>query len=103
MDRMQELAVMTGLNNMFRKGYFDVCVIRESAKIMGVCLGGRAYDILHVLHCVNFADMPQELRESIPALIRECLSLNPIYEFEHLKRQTITVSPVKRFLNFVNG
>lgn len=86
-----------------RKGYFDICVVRESAKIMNVCPGGRAYDILHVLHCVDFGNMPQELRESIPALIRECLSLDPIYEFEHLKRQTIAVSPMRRVLKSITG
>lgn len=104
MDNIQEMAAMTALNDMFKRGHFSICTIDSIAKMANVNPKGRAYDILHTLHCVDFDKMPKELREEVPNMIRECLSLSPIYEFEHLKRETIVVgqSPVRRFLSFVN-
>lgn len=100
MNNLQELAAIAALNKMFKQGHFDICTIRSVAEMLHVTLGGEAYCVLHTLHCVDFADMPTELREAIPGLIRECLALSPIYEFDHLKQRTITVSPspIKRFL-----
>ena len=105
MDNIQELAAMTALNNMFRSEHFNICTLDAVAKLLNVNPRGRTYDILHVLHCVDYGKMPKELYDVLPKLIRECLSLNPIYEFEHLRKQTIIVgqSPVTRFLKFVNG
>lgn len=100
MDNLQELAAMAALNKMFKDGHFSICTIRSIAEMTKVSLGGRAYDILHTLHCVDYGNMQPELREALPGLVRECLSLSPIYEFEHLKQRTMLVSqsPMKRFL-----
>ena len=109
MDNIQEMAAMAALNHMFKQGYVSVCTIDKVAKLMNVNPRGRAYDVLSTLHCVGFDQMPQELKESIPGMIRECLSLNPIYEFEHLKRQVVTAhdtahqSPMGRLLSYVRG
>jgi hypothetical protein len=105
MDNLQEMAAVAVLNKMFKQGHFSIYTIDRIAEMTKVPVDGEAYRILSTLHFVEFADMPTELREVIPRLIRECLSLSPIYEFEHLKQKTIIVSqsPVKRFLNFVNG
>jgi len=100
MTHIQELAAMAALNKMFKQGHFDVCTLRNVAEMLSVPLGGEAYRILQTLHCIDFASMGEELREAVPELIRECLSLSPTYEFTHLKQRHILVeqSPMKRFL-----
>ena len=108
MDRVKEikeLAAMTALNDMFKKGHFSICTLDSVANMLQVNPRGGAYDILRTLHCIDFSVMPKELRNEIPALIRDCLMLNPIYEFEHLKKQTIVVSqsPMGRLLSYVRG
>ena len=104
MTHIEELAVKTALNQMLKKGHFDICTVRDVAKIMNVNPDGKAYDMLHALHCIDYGRMPQELREAIPSLIRECLSLSPIYEFEQVKSPVFVVSqsPVKRFLKMIS-
>lgn len=105
MDNIQEMTAMTALNHMFKQGHMSICTIDSVAKLLGVDPRGKVYNILSTLHCVNFSEMPQELKEAIPGMVRECLSLNPIYEFEHLKKQTVIVhqSPMGRLLSYVKG
>lgn len=103
MDNIQEMAAMTALNDMFKKGYFNICTIDNIAKMANVNPKGRSYNILHTLHCVDFDKMPKELREEVPNMIRECLSLSPIYEFEHLRKQKVIVgqSPMGRLIDYI--
>lgn len=109
MDNIQEIAAMAALNHMFKQGYMSICTIDNIAKLMNVDPRGKAYNVLSTLHCVDFSEMPKELRDVVPDLIRECLSLNPIYEFEHLKKQVATAhdtahqSPMGRLLSYVRG
>lgn len=102
MDTTQELAAKAALNKMMKDGHFSICTIDSILKMAKIVPDRRAYEILHTLHCVNFKDMPRELYQQIPTLIRECLQCQIMYEFETLKQQTITVSPTTRFLKFIN-
>lgn len=104
MTHLQELAAVAALNKMFKQGYFDVCTVSRVAEMLNIPLGGEAYSILQTIHCVGFADMSSELREAVPGLIRDCLSLNPMYEFEHLKQQkvVISISPMQRFMKAIS-
>lgn len=105
MDKVNELAAMTALNHMFKQGYVSICTIDKVSKVLNINPKGRAYDVLSTLHCVGFDQMPQELKESIPGMIRECLNLNTTYEFEHLRKQKVIVSrsPMGKLLSYVKG
>ncbi len=105
MDNIQEIAAMTALNHMFKQGHMSICTIDKVAGLMNVDPKGRAYNVLSTLHCVDFSEMSKKLRDVIPDLIRECLSLSPVYEFEHLKKQKVIVgqSPMEKLLNYVKG
>lgn len=105
MDNIQEISAMTALNHMFKQGHMSIWTIDKIAKLMKIDPKGRAYDVLSTVHCVYFRDMPKELKDSIPDLIRECLSLSTVYEFEHLKKQKVIVgqSPMEKLLNYVKG
>jgi hypothetical protein len=104
MDNIQEMAAMTALNKMFKKGYFDICTIDSVADIMKVnTRGGREYTILRALHCVDYKDMPKELYDELPQLIQSCLGISPIFEFEHLKQKRIVVSPFRRIVGLLGS
>lgn len=105
MERIKELAAMAALNKMFKQGHFSICTIDSVAEMLCINPRGRAYSILRTLHCVDFSAMPKELQDEVPCLIRECLSLDTIYEFEHLKRQTVIVkqSAKERLLGYISG
>lgn len=105
MDNLKEMAAMTALNHMFKQGHMSICTIDKVAGLMGVDPKGRAHNILSTLHCVDFSEMPKELKDSIPDLIRECLNLSTVYEFEHLRKQKVIVSqsPMGKLLSYVKG
>lgn len=81
MDNVKQVVAITALNKMMASGHFDICAIRTIAEMLGVDPKGEAYRTLAPLHCVNFSDMPTELRQLIPSLIKECLGVEPIYKF----------------------
>jgi hypothetical protein len=80
-DDLKQVVAITALNKMMASGHFDICAIRTIAEMLGVDPKGDAYRTLAPLHCVNFSDMPQELRQMIPALIKQCLGVEPIHRF----------------------
>jgi hypothetical protein len=43
-------------------------------RLVGTKACTPAYSQLHALHCMDYADMPKELQERIPHLVRECLA-----------------------------
>ena len=69
----KRLVVQTVMGNLFEKRYFDICIIDKVCKIIGSRSAGKAYDMLHALHCVDYEAMSPELRERIPHLVNECL------------------------------
>lgn len=81
MNELKQLAALAALNNMFAKGWFDICTIDSVAKMLGIDPKGEAYDILRPLHCINFNVMPALLREQVPELIKASLGVQPVFQF----------------------
>jgi hypothetical protein len=81
MTDAKQLIAITALNKMMAQGHFNICTIDSVAEMLGVNPKGEAYRMLRPLHCVNFSDMPQELRTLVPALIKQCLAVEPTYQF----------------------
>lgn len=80
-DHLKDLTVTTALNDMMKKGWLDICTIDKVARLMDLDPKGEAYSILSPLHCVHFSEMPRELREAMPGLIKMCLGVEPTYQF----------------------
>lgn len=61
------------LGKMFRKSWFDICVVRECADLLRVSMfeTSKSMDRLHALHCVHWDQMSPAIREMIPELISE--------------------------------
>jgi hypothetical protein len=81
MDDIKQLAALTALNEMFAKGHFNICTIDTVAQMLAVNPKGEAYDILRPLHCIDYTKMPAPLREQIPHLIKQCLGVQPFFQF----------------------
>lgn len=74
-QQLTHLTALTALNRMMSGSYFDVCVLDKIIKLMQTVPDGRAYDLLHTLHCVHWRDMPAELRDAVPKLIERCINV----------------------------
>lgn len=80
---LKRATIMTALNDMVRKGYFSVCTVDRCAEILGISLrGSEPYRLLSALHCIHFNEMPRDVRNAIPEMIRECLNIEPFPLFE---------------------
>ena len=108
MTDLKQLSALTALNSMMAKDWFDICTVDRVAELLGVsCGGSEAYKILHPLHCVAWAKMPQELRDAVPGLIQECIGIAPQYQFKTTQQPVIEVSattnePKRGFLRLLS-
>lgn len=79
------MAANHALNEMLTKrGYFDICTLDKVLRNMGIqAQCGKSYGILNSLHCMDYKDMPDELRRSIPVLIQNVVGIeSECYEAE---------------------
>lgn len=72
-DEVKVLAATTALNAMFAGKHFNICVIDRAAKVLGVKVHQESYDVLHALHCIDWHEMPADLREAVPGLVEKAL------------------------------
>jgi len=70
----QQLVVKTAITKLFKDNHFSICKLDEVMDLLGARQGCQAYKMLRALHCVNYSDMPADLRSRIPALVNECLA-----------------------------
>lgn len=91
-DDLRQLSALAALNDMFRKGHLSICTIDKVARLLGVDPKGESYDILSAVHCVDFSQMPLALRDAVPRLIRQCLGVDQIFQFEELRGQVVEFS-----------
>ena len=95
-DDLKHATVLAALNDMVRRGHFNVCTLDRCADILGLQLkGSEQYKLLSALHCVDFAAMPPNVRTALPGWIRECLNLESVAPFE----AAINPSPRKTLLH----
>lgn len=95
MDEQKQLIALTALNKMFRGRYFSICTIDSVAEMLGVNPAGEAYRMLCPLHCVHWDEMPAQVRQQVPDLIREYLGVGPAFQFETLRHEVIEVAPAE--------
>jgi hypothetical protein len=77
LPQVQRAVMQVALDKMFKARHFSICDL-DSIMLIAHGHSSRickppAYTLLHALHCVDYAAMSTEVRDSIPALVRECL------------------------------
>ena len=80
MPQTQQLVLRTATRKLFDQRYFDICTVDSLMKLTGTTERGAAYTQLRAMHCVNYSDMPKELQDRIPHLVRECLTTPTVDE-----------------------
>jgi hypothetical protein len=85
---VKQLAAIAALNKMFQDGSINICAVDTVAKMLGLTPAAEPYAVLRALHCVSFNQMPAELRDQLPRLVKECLNVEPTFQF----KQPITLS-----------
>lgn len=73
---------ITALKKMFNGSHFNICCFDQVAKMLCVIVPTRTRERLHPLHCIDWGDMPDEVRVFI---LETCEGLfhMPTMEFKH--------------------
>jgi hypothetical protein len=75
-EDLKAIAVMVALRKALQDSkHFSICTIDNAIAALGVVPDKEAYTTLRVLHCVDYMDMPRELRQSLPGLVAKCTFL----------------------------
>lgn len=61
-ENIRGQATLSALKTNFTGRYFDVCNVRRMAEMNSVHIPKEKNDLYQTLHCVNYADMTEELR-----------------------------------------
>jgi hypothetical protein len=83
-DDTKRLVIGTALRKLFSDKHFSICAVDRICEVLGCSRGGDAYRQLHALHCVDYADMPRELAERIPALVAQAIGNVNVLELARL-------------------
>lgn len=81
MNDIRAQTAVFAINRMLRSTHFDICIIRDAATAVGIQPRKDSYDVLRLLHCVNYVEMPDAIRRKIPELIADCLGDTPAFQF----------------------
>lgn len=73
MPATKQLVAKAAIENLFRKDWFDITVLRHVCELAGASTRSPAYNALQALHCVHYDTMPDALKQQLPHLVREAL------------------------------
>ena len=59
----QLIALKLALKKMFSDGWFDICTINSLLKLTGSIPDSETLKIMQSVHCVKYADMPEDFRQ----------------------------------------
>ena len=62
MESIQRQVVTVALKKMFTSSSFSICAIDNCLKLSGIIADKKTYDTMRPLHCIDYKDMPEEVR-----------------------------------------
>ena len=66
--------VTIALRELFNGSSFSICDVRDIGKMIGSNPRKHpGYKFLNALHCVNYSDMTDDVRNALPQKVMECL------------------------------
>ena len=86
MNKLQILAAQAAIDKMISRGSFSICTIDKILEMTTGIPDKKDYQVLSLIHCVRFSDLPKELLEELPAIMQRVLtseSLNMEFEFKN--------------------
>jgi hypothetical protein len=101
LTEFQQHALSAGLVKMFVSKHFDICTLDSLAKLADVQTGGKDYQALRAVHCIDWGDMSPQLATQVREKCLEILGLPPqIIDITTRERQEEQAEPKRPSLAF---
>lgn len=92
MNDMQRMAADVAVQQMIKKNRIDICDIRKILEMTGGIPPKEDMQVLELLHCVNFGDIPPELLRGLPLILQRVLGAESLqFEFQEPHRKLMLV------------
>jgi hypothetical protein len=65
LDTFHQQAATVAIKKLFEGTYFSICELDSIIKLLGCLPDKKDYEALKCLHCVNWSDMPPDLRDEV--------------------------------------
>jgi len=65
MTEIEKMVITTALRKMFTGNHFSICTVDHCLKIAGAIAPKADYNALSALHCIEWSEMPPELRDYV--------------------------------------
>jgi hypothetical protein len=86
------MAAETAINHMLQRGSISICTIDQILKITGGVPEKEDYEILRLLHCVDFKDYPRDLLRGLPVILQRVLGAESLqFKFQDPERKLMLV------------
>jgi len=73
MSNVDKRVAAVALEKMFRGQHFSICTVDDCIDLVGGSRAGQIYRRLSALHCVAWADIPDDVMQIMPVWINEVL------------------------------
>jgi hypothetical protein len=72
----KRMVLQTAITKLFNAKHFSICDIDAMLDVLDVSRNSEAYALLRTLHCIDYTEMPSELKRQLPQLVNEALTAN---------------------------
>lgn len=85
MELIQQKVINLSLNKMFTSSYFSICTIDKCLKLSGIIPEKLTYDTMSTLHCVEYKEMPEEVRQWLINSVKEMFEYDNSFDLSFTK------------------
>lgn len=93
MNDIDRAIVRTALQRLLSAKHFCIVDLRSIIEVTKAQPSSALMSKLRLLHCVNYGDMPQAVREALPELIQEAIGGPSMIEVDEVLQQRQTAAP----------
>ena len=75
-EKIKGQATLSVLKKLFEGNHFSICEVKNMEKLNHVKISSEHINFMHTLHCVDFKDMTEDVREYLFALLVDYFKTN---------------------------
>ena len=86
MDSIQKQVMTVALKKMFTSSHFSICTIDNCLKLSGIIPDKKIYDTMRPLHCIDYKDMPDSVRNWLLDQVKEMFEYDNSFDLSFFEK-----------------